>query len=220
MDSILSVQNKDFIWDGKKCVKILGTVTQTKSHLQRLGFGKIMCRSSMESQHFNTSSFRDKWHRWKCCWPSKRKHFSSIATVRTRWKVVVWLSGMLLLSAKRRRPLGRPENAIWKTIWRTTQRANKSFWSNGRISSDFTERSITTSSIWQESIPCYLSWLWELIAERIWKGGLLIADSEDLEKLDASEIYPRTINANVVLITQKLDEFRFPAADMVQQTFQ
>ena len=51
-------------------------------------------------------------------------------------------------------------NAIWKTIWRTTQRANKSFSSNGRISSDFTERSITTSSIWQESITCFLSWLW------------------------------------------------------------
>ena len=33
MDWILSVQNKDFPWDGKKFVKILGAVTQTTSHV-------------------------------------------------------------------------------------------------------------------------------------------------------------------------------------------
>ena len=42
----------------------------------------------------------------------------------------------------------------------------------------------------------------------------LIADLEDvLEKLDASEIYPRRINAKEVLISQTGDEFIFPAAD-------
>ena len=30
----------------------------------------------------------------------------------------------------------------------------------------------------------------ELTAERIWKGDILIADPEELEELDASEIYP------------------------------
>ena len=34
---------------------------------------------------------------------------------------------------------------------------------------------------------------YELIAVRIWKGDILIADLEDLEKLDASEIEPRRI---------------------------
>ena len=36
---------------------------------------------------------------------------------------------------------------------------------------------------------------------------------EDLEKLEASEIYPRRINAKEVLISQKGDEFIFPFAD-------
>ena len=41
----------------------------------------------------------------------------------------------------------------------------------------------------------------------------MIADLEDLEKLDASEIYPRVINAKEVLISQKGEEFIFPVAD-------
>ena len=48
---------------------------------------------------------------------------------------------------------------------------------------------------------------------RFWKGDILIADLEELEKLDASEIYPRRINAKEVLIRQKDDEFIFPVAD-------
>ena len=42
-----------------------------------------------------------------------------------------------------------------------------------------------------------------LIAGRIWKGHILIADMEDLEELDASEIYPQRINAKEALISQK-----------------
>ena len=53
----------------------------------------------------------------------------------------------------------------------------------------------------------------ELIAGRFSKGDILIADMEVLEKLDASGIYPRRINAKEVLITQKGDEFKFPVAD-------
>ena len=54
---------------------------------------------------------------------------------------------------------------------------------------------------------------YELIAGAIWNGDILIADLEDLEKFDASEIYPRRINAKEVLISQKDDEFIFPVAD-------
>ena len=53
----------------------------------------------------------------------------------------------------------------------------------------------------------------ELIAGGIWKGDILIADLEDLEKLDASDIYPRRINAKEVLIRQIDDEFIFQMAD-------
>ena len=52
-----------------------------------------------------------------------------------------------------------------------------------------------------------------MIAGRIWKGDILIADIEELELLDASENYARRLNAKEVLITQKDGEFIFPVAD-------
>ena len=52
------------------------------------------------------------------------------------------------------------------------------------------------------------------VAGGIWKGDILIADLEDLERLEASEIYPRRINAKEVLIRQKDDEFIFPVTDV------
>ena len=43
-----------------------------------------------------------------------------------------------------------------------------------------------------------------LIAGRNWKGHIMIADSEELEKMDASEISPRRTNAKeTVVVTQK-----------------
>ena len=53
----------------------------------------------------------------------------------------------------------------------------------------------------------------ELIAVGIWKADILLADKEDLEKMDASEINPRRINAKEVHIRQEDDEFIFPTAD-------
>ena len=51
------------------------------------------------------------------------------------------------------------------------------------------------------------------IAGEIGKRDILVADIEELEKMDASEIYPRRINAKEVLISQKGDEIIFPVAD-------
>ena len=44
------------------------------------------------------------------------------------------------------------------------------------------------------------------------KGDILTADLEDLEEMDASDNYPRRINAKEILIRQKDDEFIFPCA--------
>ena len=52
-----------------------------------------------------------------------------------------------------------------------------------------------------------------LILGEIWKGDILKADIEELEKLDASEIYPRRLNAKEVLITHKHGEFVFLVTD-------
>ena len=51
-----------------------------------------------------------------------------------------------------------------------------------------------------------------LYAGRIWKGDVLIADLEELETMDASEIYSKRLNAKEVIIP-KQGEFIFPIAD-------
>ena len=52
-----------------------------------------------------------------------------------------------------------------------------------------------------------------LYAGRIWKGGVLVADLEELETMDASEIYPKRLNAKEVIFPEEKGEFIFPFAD-------
>ena len=51
-----------------------------------------------------------------------------------------------------------------------------------------------------------------LYAGGIWKGGVLAADLEELESMDASEIYSKRLNAKEVMFP-KQGEFIFPIAD-------
>ena len=50
-----------------------------------------------------------------------------------------------------------------------------------------------------------------LYAEGIWKGDVLVADLEELETMDASEIYSKRLDAKEVIFP-KQGEFIFPAA--------
>ena len=52
-----------------------------------------------------------------------------------------------------------------------------------------------------------------LIAAGFWKEDPLTADLEELEKMNASEIHPRRVNANEALSSQNREEFVFPIAD-------
>ena len=47
----------------------------------------------------------------------------------------------------------------------------------------------------------------------IWKGDVLIADLEELETMDASEIYSKRLNAKEVIVPKEKGEFIFPIAD-------
>ena len=53
-----------------------------------------------------------------------------------------------------------------------------------------------------------------LYAGRIWKGDVLVADVEELETMDASEIYSKGLNAKEVIFTKEEGEFIFPIADV------
>ena len=52
-----------------------------------------------------------------------------------------------------------------------------------------------------------------LYAGEIRKGGILVADIEELETMDASEIYSKRINAKEVIFHKEKGEFIFPIAD-------
>ena len=121
-------------------------------------------------------------------------------------------NAMLLLLAKRPRPPGQRENAIWKTKWRTIQGPIKPF-------GTFVEYHLVSpkdlARIHQvgKKVLTGIFLGYELIVGGIWKGDILIADLEDLQKLDASDFYLRRINAKQVLIRQKVVEFMFPFVD-------
>ena len=52
-----------------------------------------------------------------------------------------------------------------------------------------------------------------LYVGRIGKGDILVADIEELETMDASEIYSKKLNAKEVIFPKENGKFIFPAAD-------
>ena len=52
-----------------------------------------------------------------------------------------------------------------------------------------------------------------LYAGRIWKGDILVADLEELEEMDVSEIHAKRLNAKEVILLESGEEFIFPVAD-------
>ena len=56
------------------------------------------------------------------------------------------------------------------------------------------------------------------VRETIWKGDVMVADIEELEEMDASELHARRLNAKEVLTPMKGDNFMFPVADRTVKT--
>ena len=52
-----------------------------------------------------------------------------------------------------------------------------------------------------------------LYAVRIWKGDIMVADIEEVEEMDASELHARRVNGKEVLTPQRSGKFIFPVAD-------
>ena len=58
-----------------------------------------------------------------------------------------------------------------------------------------------------------------LHAGGIWKGDITVADIEEVEEMDASEIHARRLNAKEVLTPQRSGNFIFPVADGTVKIF-
>ena len=189
----------------KEFTKVPRAVTQTKSHLHRQLIHWNLGKSceDLSWNHRTSTPHRSETNGIAERAVRRVKEGTSAVLLQSGLDEKWWADSMECYCFLRNVQdlVGRWENSVWKTIWRTIQRANNSFWSNGWKSSDFSARSIKTSSIWQESVTWYLSW--EISREEFGKEIFWLRILEDLEKLDASEIYPRRINAKEVLISQK-----------------
>ena len=53
--------------------------------------------------------------------------------------------------------------------------------------------------------------------EGTWKGDIMVADIEELEEMDASELHARGLNAKEVLMPMKGDKFSFPSCSWNSQ---
>ena len=52
----------------------------------------------------------------------------------------------------------------------------------------------------------------------IWKADIMVADIEELEQMDASELHARRLTAKEVLTPMKGENFIFPVADGTVKT--
>ena len=53
----------------------------------------------------------------------------------------------------------------------------------------------------------------------IWKGDISVADIEELETMDASEIYSKRLNAKEVIFPKENGKFIFPVADWTNKIY-
>ena len=77
----------------------------------------------------------------------------------------------------------------------------------------FCERPVKNPSIWKDSFTWIVPRICVLHAGGIWKGDILVAYIEELEKMDASEIYSKRLNAKEVISPKEKGELFFPIAD-------
>ena len=199
----------------KNFTKVFRAVTEAKSYLygRFIRIWKVVWRIIMESSNNYTLSLRNKRNCRTSCTSSKRRDISRINAIWVEWKVVVRFHEMVLLSAECPRLPGRREISKWTKFWWIIQRTSYIIWRIGWISHKTPrERQSTNSSICKAIITKNLS---RICFDRgwIWEEKKLTADIEELEKLDASETYPRRLNAKEVLITQRDEQCVSPMAD-------
>ena len=101
-----------------------------------------------------------------------------------------------------------------ETLWSQTLKnwKSKTSWQMEKLRNPISARELSRIHQFGKKLLPWIFLGYQLIAETIWKGDILTADLEDLEKLLASEVYPRRINAKELLISHKGDAFCFPSS--------
>ena len=117
---------------------------------------------------------------------------------------------MLYLPAKRSRSLLWWDDPIWETFW---QPFKGPIIPCGSLVECYPISAKDQSRIHQFGKKVLPGLFLALYAGRIWKGDKLVADIEELETMDASEIYSKRLIAKEVIFPQENGNFIFPVAD-------
>ena len=120
--------------------------------------------------------------------------------------------GMLHLSAKRHRSRICWRDALRETFWETFKGPIIPF---GSLVEHYPISANDQSRIHQFGKKVFpgLFLGYALYAGGIWKGDTMVADIEELETMDASEIYSKRLNAKEVIFPKENGEFIFALAD-------
>ena len=215
VDPGVSVPNKNFTRNPEKLAKVPGTREETKSHLhwQFLGIWQGLWRSFLESLYVDTPH---------------RSQTNGIAERAVR-KVKEGTSAVLLQSGLYEKWLA--DSLECYTYLRNIQDLlsdgktplERRFWEpfNGPLVPfgslvDYYPISAKDQSRIHQFGKKVLPGLflgYALYAGGIWKGDILVADLEELETMDASEIYAKRFNAKEVIFPKEHGKFIFPVAD-------
>ena len=119
------------------------------------------------------------------------------------WRLVGGFHGMLQLFAKYSGSSVWWEDTLWKAVRKTLQRTSYTVWRNGRTSPYCVRKTCRDCiSSAGKSFQIFSS-----------AGDMLVADIEELQKMDASELHARRLNAQEVSTPMKGETFVFPVAD-------
>ena len=166
----------------------------------------------MESPNFNASSIRDERHCWDELYAGVKEGTSAV--LLQCW--IGWTNGGLVLWSAL--AICEMSKTSWQT-WTLLMRGDSESFSKNQL---FRLEQWLNIIRFQPEIKQDFSKLVRKFYQVSLLGYALIAgenferrysDRKELENLDASEVYPRTLNAKEVLKTQSKGEFVLPVAD-------
>ena len=150
---------------------------------------EILWRSFLETLYVDTTEIRNKWDCWESSAQSERRYLCGTVAIRSGWKMVGRFHGMLYPSAKHSRPPVWWEDSIRKTFGQPCKGPIVPF---GSLVEYYPISAKDQSRLrFGKKVLPGLFLGYALYAARIWKGDIMVADIEEQETMDASEIYSK-----------------------------
>ena len=209
MDPVVSVQNKNFSGNTKELAKVLGARLEAQSHLQDLPWNlakpvKIFPGITVRRHHANRK------HNGLSERAARRVKESTSAVLLQLWMKIggqiTWNAVPICGTFKISCLMGRPhmKDALENLLKDQSFRLVHWLIENPTSAKDQSR----IHQLGKKVLPgLFLGYA--LYAEGIWKGDTLVADIEELEMMDASEIYSERLSAKEVIFPQKMENSYF-----------